>query len=145
MADEDEAIIEDGVIWMGTRESLEAWKTYKHKKAIRFVERGYSVAWFPDADNWMDIFLPERRHSHEPELRAAVSFFSEPSQFGINGGRISKLDIRETRTNIVRQVMGYKGKRINIVYNYDRGSDVDRLHKEGRARRLYDAILEELN
>ena len=54
--------------------------------------------------------------------------FEEGSQYGINEGRISKLEIRKD------------GK---ILYNYDRGLDFDSLDKDGKA--VYSEILKKYN
>lgn len=140
-------IHEDGIFWEGSRESLEAWKAYKRTKAHAFVERGYSVSWYPDGHGWMSVYLPERHHAGTPEIRAEAKFYSEPSQFGIEGGKISKLSILTTKTDVLLDVLslGKQGTRTETLYNYDRGLEVDHLHTNPQARALYDAILEELN
>lgn len=48
-------------------------------------------------------------------VRYCAKVYDEPSNFGINEGRISKLELRQN------------GK---IVYNYDRGLDIDYQTKE---------------
>lgn len=136
---------EDGVFWHGTREELEAWKEYKKRKALAFVGLVYSVSWYPDGDGWMEVYLPERHHAETPEIAAEVKFFSEASQYGIDGGRVSKLAITRRRTDILKQVVGQPHERLEVLYNYDRGLDVDRLGKSVEARRLYQIILDELN
>ena len=57
-----------------------------------------------------------------------VKHYEEGSQFGIDGGRISKLTIRKDGTEL---------------YNYDRGLDFDRLDDYGKT--VYIKILEEYN
>ena len=94
--DDDKPIDEDGVLWYGTREELEAWKAHKKAMAIRFVERGYSVAWTNDGDGYLEIYVPERQFAGFPELRASVKFFGKPSQYGIDQGRVSKLTMPES-------------------------------------------------
>lgn len=142
---ESEGIREDGVLWMGTRAELEAWKRYKQKKALAFVERGYSVGWYPDGDGWISVYHPERWHARAPELRADIKVFGRASEYGIDGGMVSKLTIAERRTDILRKLLGPGGETGRVLYNYDRGLEVDRLDESPAATTLYRAILDELN
>lgn len=121
-----------------------SWADYKREKAITFVRNGYSVSWYPDEENWMGIFMPERRHLHRPEIRAVVKFFREPSKHGIDDGRISKLAIQTRQVDIMAKFTGRPYEAVDTVYNYDRGHDVDRLNEDPNARRLYDLVLREL-
>ena len=134
----------DGLQWEGTRNELSAWKAYKRERAKRFVELNCSVAWYPDGSNWMDVFIPERHHMNQPELRAAVKFFREPSRYGIEDGRISKLTIQSRRETLTDMLAGRSYEGIETFYNYDRGLDVDRLDAHPGARRLYKHVLREL-
>lgn len=134
----------EGVYWEGSRRGLSAWKAYKRTKAKRFVELNYSVAWYPDGTNWMDVFIPERHHAKQPEMRAEVKFFGEPSKYGINGGRISKLTIQTRTEDLLAKVVGKPYEKIETLFNYDRGPDIDRLHENSRARKLYDHVFQEL-
>ncbi|MCC6678621.1 MAG: hypothetical protein IT436_15920 [Phycisphaerales bacterium] len=136
---------EDGLFWTGTREELEAWKQYKQRKALAFVGHGYSVSWYPDGDAWMEVYLPERHHAETPEILADIKFFRDPSSFGIDGGRVSKLCITRRRTDVVKQAMGRPYERVEDLFNYDRGPDTDRLRKSVEARKLYQIVLRELN
>jgi hypothetical protein len=140
MADESQPIFEGNVHWEGSHESLESWKQYKRAKVLGLVDRGYSVEWRPDADNIIAICVPPRRMTDEPELRAEVLFFSEPSRYGIHGGKVSKLWIG-------LRDLGQPGSVLSTqtVYNYDRGPDVNRLSEHEGARRLYEAVIEALN
>lgn len=142
---ESEGIREDGVLWMGTRAELEAWKRYKQKKALAFVERGYSVGWYPDGDGWISVYHPERWHARAPEVRADIKVFGRASRYGIDGGMVSKLTIAERRTDILRNLLGPGGETVRVLYNYDRGLDVDRLDESPAATALYRGILDELN
>lgn len=122
-----------------------AWAEYKQRKAIAFVTRGYSVEWVPDADNWMGVYTPQRTDPVRPEVRADVKFFRDPSEYGINQGRISKLSIHARTTDLMQQIMGRPAEKIEVLYNYDRGLDVDRLSRSRESRALFSAVLEELN
>lgn len=145
MTDEHEWIEEDGLRWEGTREELEAWKRYKKTKAIAFVERGYSVEWYPDGENWMGIYMPERHYARAAETRAEVKFYGHPSSYGIDGGMVSKLSITSTTTHAIRQLLEGRGSLTRMLYDYDRGLSVNRLEASPEGQRLYNAILEELN
>ena len=60
--------------------------------------------------------------------RYCVKCYDNGSEYGIGGGRISKLEIRKD------------GK---ILYNYDRGMDFDNLDAEGK--KVYEQILAKHN
>ena len=125
--------------------NLDDWVAYKKKKAHAFIDRGYSVEWYPDAYAWMSVYLPERFESRRPQVLAAAKFYMEPSGFGIDGGKISKLSITATRTDLLAQVAGRVFEKVQVLYNYDRGLDVDRLAANREAVRLYRAVMDELN
>jgi len=141
----EEWVEEDGMRWVGSRAELDAWKAYKQRKALAFVERGYSIAWYADADGWIDVYEPQRDHANMPEIRASVKFYGKPSEYGIDGGMVSKLMITETWRDPLAHLLDGPSERVNVVFNYDRGPDVNRLESHPRARRLYDAVLDELN
>ena len=95
----------------------------------------------------MSIYLPERHHAKAPELRAEVTIYPEPSQFGIHGGKVSKLTIVTSTTDVLVEVLthGTHGTHRDILYNYDRGLYIDHLSSNKKAHELYQAVLEELN
>ncbi len=128
-----------------TPEQLSAWLDYKQRKAVAFVERGYSVSWSRDPDNWMDVFVPERHHAQAPEVRASIKFFGSPSEYGIDGGMVSKLTIQRRTTDLLARVLGQPWERVETLFNYDRGPDIDRLREDATAHRIYHDVLEELN
>lgn len=140
-----EGFEEDGLFWMGTRQELEAWKLYKQRKAVAFVERGYSVEWYPDGDGWMAIYVPARHHAKAPEIRADVKIFGKASNYGIHGGMISKLSIIQSHSDPLRKVIDPSSIEARVLFNYDRGLEVDLLHASPIAQSLYAALLEELN
>lgn len=135
---------DEGVHWQGSRRELSAWKTFKRGKARRFVDLNYSVAWYPDGTNWMDVYIPERHHAKQPELRAVVKFYREPSKYGIDGGRISKLTIQTRSEDLLAKAVGQPYEKIETLFNYDRGPDIDRLNENPKARKLYAIVLREL-
>lgn len=134
-----------GFIWEGTVEELESWKRQIQRKAIEFVENGYSVAWYPDGYNWMDVYVPERWYARQPELRASLKFFNEPSNFGIDGGCISKLTIQLRHQDPIAQFRGRPHEQVVTLFNYDRGLEIDRLSAHADARHLYDLVVRLLN
>lgn len=80
-------------------------------------------AW-ENGGNWRKI-VPEEKRS---ELNADILQFDEPSQYGIDGGRISKLCI----TN----------KKGEWLANYDRGWDVK---PSEEIKDFYEEIIEQFN
>lgn len=93
----------------------------------------------------MDVYTPQRWYAREPELRAMIKFFREPSQFGIDQGRISKLTIQVRTEDPLAKVVGRPHEAVTTLFNYDRGDDVDRLDEHPQAKVLYDLVIEELN
>lgn len=66
------------------------------------------------------------------DLKAVIKCFDEPSsEYGIDGGRISKLWIKNTATD-------------TVVANYDRGWDV-RPKGDKNLMKFYDRIIKEFN
>lgn len=141
MADDDDPNIH----WEGTEEERTRWIEHKRHVAMRFVELGYSVEWSPDGENSMAVYLAERCGARQPEIRASVKFFLEPSRYGIDQGRISKLMIQRRRTDLLAKVRGQPWEDVELLFNYDRGADVDELASDPEARTLYEVILRELN
>jgi len=139
-----EGFSEEGMFWGGTREELERWKKYKKQKALRFVQEGYSVEWYPNGDCFIGVYTPERAYANQPEIKADVKFFMKPSEFGINKGKISKLSILVIRRDIIAKVQGKPYETVDILFNYDRGADVNKLRNNPQARKLYDIVLQEL-
>ena len=116
------------------------WLAYKVDKAVSLVQCGYSVEWRPNDDNWITAFVMDNATYGGPRLRACAKFFEEPSKYGIDEGRVSKLCIDELVTE-----RNPDDWRVNCLYNYDRGLDVDRLDQNYKAKRLYEDILRILN
>ncbi len=59
---------------------------------------------------WVDFEVKTKSAT----LRGQALIFGEPSHYGINGGRVSKLWLRDTA-------------RMHTAFNYDRGDDVNEL------------------
>ncbi|MDF2700916.1 MAG: hypothetical protein K0Q49_2480 [Haloplasmataceae bacterium] len=77
---------------------------------------------FPDGSNWVKGTADNDQYAFESKL------FDEGSDFGINGGRVSKLTI-------------WKGEKFtwdNVVVNYDRGWDIE---PEDDYKKLFDAVI----
>lgn len=144
MGDED-GFEQDGVWWQGSREDLEDWIEYKRSKATHFVECGYSVSWLPDPGPFMEVYVPERPHLRKPEYRAYAQFYRATSQYGIGGGAVSKLNIRKVhRGSPFHELLGVRPT-IDVLFNYDRGQDVNKLARDQEAKRLYEIVIRELN
>lgn len=125
---------------MGTRRALARWKHYKRRTALALVARGYSVEWYPDGTNRIDVYVPERLNAGTPEVRARVQFYMEPSRFGINGGRISRLRILELNSSAIE-----RSTRAETVFCYDRNGQFDHLFEHPVALELYRTVVDVLD
>lgn len=66
------------------------------------------------------------------DFKAVIKHFDEPSnEYGIDGGKISKLWIKNTKTN-------------KVVANYDRGWDIE-LENDSKLKKFYERIIKEFN
>ena len=128
-----------------SRGELERWIRYKKECAVEFVLEGYSVEWQSDATNWLCVYKPGCPVEERPEFRAHAKFYMEPSRYGIDNGRISKLLLQQIRPTLP-EILGGKGSQpVWTLYNYDRGLDVDILDESPPARELYETVLSVLN
>ena len=67
------------------------------------------------------------------DFKAVIKHFDEPSkQYGIDGGKISKLWIENTKTK-------------DVVANYDRGWDTELDDSDKELKKFYDRIIKEFN
>jgi hypothetical protein len=65
------------------------------------------------------------------DFKAVIKYFDEPSkQYGIDGGKISKLWIKDVKAN-------------EVVANYDRGWDIE--IKSPVVKKFYEKILKQYN
>jgi hypothetical protein len=53
--------------------------------------------------------------------------------------------IQARRSDILSKVLGQSYEAVETLYNFDRGDDIDRLNDLQEARRLFDAVYDELN
>lgn len=66
------------------------------------------------------------------DFKAVIKSFPKPSKYGIDGGKISKLWIKNTKTN-------------DVVANYDRGWDTELDDSDKELKKFYDRIIKEFN
>lgn len=135
------------MLWLGTREQLDAWKQYKRAAARAFVEKGYSVQWAPDPSDWFDVYMPERPYARALEVRAETRLFPTDG-VGLKGSRVRSLTIYLRELASVAQPVDdrsvlWKEEHVSVVFNTGK-QRVDRLDDHSAARALYDVVLEEL-
>ncbi len=141
--DEQQGFSIDGMFWKGTRDEYDYWVEYKRTKAVSLVLQGWSVGWRPDASNWIDVFRPPNSAAGWSGYVAAANFYLKGSKYGIDGGSVSKLMIRRYESSLERLLSG-RGT-VEVVYNYDRGLDIDKFDHHPEAKELYRAVIRELN
>lgn len=67
------------------------------------------------------------------DFKAVIKHFDEPSsEYGIDGGKISKLWIKNMKTN-------------KVVANYDRGWDTELDKNDSILKKFYEKILKQFN
>lgn len=67
------------------------------------------------------------------DFKAVIKHFPEPSEeYGIDGGKISKLWIKNMKTN-------------KVVVNYDRGWDTELDKNDSKLKKFYEKILKDFN
>ncbi|MGH7133354.1 MAG: DUF7678 domain-containing protein [Phycisphaerales bacterium] len=120
------------------------WNMYKQDRVNAIEERGYTVRDNDPRDNWVQVgrFGPEQANSY---LSASVQFFQEPSHYGINDGRISRMDIRRYHRPTCRELFDRVKSRGTAVFAYDRGDDIDRLSLDKQAEKFYKDLIDLLN
>jgi len=129
--------------WDGDPNEIKSWINYKRERAIEFINKGYSVSWVPDPTNYMSIFTSPKLGKSEYIIGDAV-FFPQPSQYGIDEGAVSKLTILKYDGGLESLVLGVRPK-AEILFNYDRGHDINRLSQSKSAQNLYDDMISVLN
>lgn len=118
---------------------------YKMQKAQAFVEKGYSVCWYPDHEGCMAIYHPKRLRDKLPEVRAIVRFSQNPLTEGLVGGRITRLVISTVGLYPVRAARGEGAVGRDIVFCYEEGVVKTDRQRDQRLRRVIDDVLDELN
>ena len=93
----------------------------------------------------MEVFIPERWYANQPELRASMKIFPVASPHGINQGKISKLAIQLRIENPIAKVQSRLYERVETLFNYDRGLDVDHLKEHAAGKALYDLVIKLAN
>ncbi len=109
-------------------------------ETIKLTALGYRVEWRLASRHWVWVVSPQRDIPYRPLVWAEAKVFWVPSQFGIVGGRISKLRIM----TLYRPCPDCCGAE-EVLFRYDRGLELDRLGENRRAMRLYSDLLRELN
>jgi len=120
-------------IGMAIHEDADTKKT-EHNEILRyfqklhkaFGDRGWQVISKGDASNWLEVVQPTTPGTTGEPLRAFIQSYPNPSRFGIDAGRVSRLDIRSGQS---------------WLYNYDRGLDFDELDGTFGARAFLRSIL----
>lgn len=100
----------------------------------------WAVAVHGEESNWIHVHTPNHAPVAQHRLHASIKLFHEPSRFGINQGRISKLTIWQSHEESMQTV-----PRSLTLFSYDRGTDVNMLNKNTAAKDFYDQILTFLN
>jgi hypothetical protein len=121
------------------------WVAYKKRQAERIRDHGYAARWSSHDGEWLEIAYREPALPGQSVLHASVKFFMEPSEYGIDGGRVSKLMVRRHRSDLLAEVLGQPRRPAAILYSYDRGLDTDDLDDDRAARNFFQAILDVLN
>lgn len=73
----------------------------------------------------------------------SAKVYDEPSSYGIDGGRISKLEIVDNL--YPRRFFGWEGVRLNYDRGWDIELDPDETPKYHNVKKLYNEILEAFN
>jgi len=121
--------------WDGNSEVLKQWKDKKKEYATELVKLGYGVLWSYSGEPWITVRLQDIDDEHTL-IQIQCKCFLNPSTFGINDGRISKMDIR------TYQDYPYK-QNLELLYNFDRGFDFDKI-KESEFRALVQTMFDDV-
>lgn len=117
------------------------WKMYKQQKALALEERGYLVGLGDPYSNWLHVghMLSPLAESY---LAAQLYFFQEPSSYGLDQGRISRLDLRRHDRLTCEDLFRGITARSTCLYAFDRGETQNSLATDQRAVRMYRDIVE---
>lgn len=120
------------------------WNTYRQQRIEALQQQGYLVRPLALDDTWLNVGAIESPTA-ESYLGSQVQFFQEPSRFGIDEGRISKLSIARYERPTCRQLFLRSRPEPTELYNFDRGLDYDRLKDDDAARQFYQDLIDVLN
>lgn len=109
-------------------------------KCFLLRELGYRVEWRLAGATWFRVVSPHRDIPYRPLVWADAKVYPEPSEYGIEHGRIAKLVI----ATLYRPAPDCCGAE-DVLYRYDRELELNRLMENRRAMRLYFDLLRELN
>lgn len=119
------------------------WIAYKHIKAAMLQQQGYEVRGGAARDHWLNVGAAGATPDHF--YHANVQFYQEPSRYGIDDGKVSRLWIARYEVPTWIDVFHSNRPGHSVVYNFDRGEDVDSLKQHSKAKELYQALIELLN
>lgn len=97
----------------GEKETGSTIASYKANIASAVVRQGYSVGWFPDTLNQMEIYEMICGGSLL-KAHAFITFSDAPSDLGLNKGRITRLEMRA-------KMAGYPSSSDSNVYLFEGG------------------------
>lgn len=133
------ATVEPGNTDQQNENDSECWAAYRHRKVMRLLDRGYTVDPWTSCGHWLQVVAFSDDYTR-PRFIATVKFFYQPSSFGIDGGRISKLGIQT-----IEEGSPCRFRPGEFLFSFERGLDIDRLDERFDAKRFYDSLIEELN
>lgn len=124
--------------WEDSEEKLKEWIDRKRSCALKFVELGYSVKWSATCKPWMIVTLEDTDDSNTV-IEACGKCFLDESTYGYKDGRVSKLGIR------TYEHYPFDKQNIKVLYNYDRGHDLNDLKSNELAHKLFKDFIKILN
>lgn len=129
---EPSRLTDEGEIW--------DWDDRMDGHAAKLATLGYRLdrrlSWVP----WVWVVSPESETPYRPLVWAEALVFLVPSQFGIEGGRITKLSIK-TYSEHGPDCCGAE----EMLFRFDGGLKVNRLAGNQRAMTLYRDVMRELS
>lgn len=120
------------------------WPAYRSRCVERLVGAGFSVEPAGRRSHWIEVatFGSPRSESY---LAAGALAFQDPSEFGLERGRISKLWITRYFRPTCRELYFKESAASHVLYNFDRGPDIDRLDTDKAAAKMYRTLVDILN
>lgn len=120
------------------------WPAYRGRCVARLVEAGFTVEPAGRRQHWIDlaVFGSPRAESY---LAAGALVFQDPSEFGLERGRISKLWIARHHRPTCRELYFKESADSHTLYNFDRGLDINRLATDKAAAKMYRTLVDILN